>query len=226
LTLINNKSGERKMTMKSIVKNNTDEVQSYIWVPKHGITLQPGDSIAIPGIVQAKLPRYRKLMQADLEAGRVVIVTTDSTEELIEQKKASTEKQAEPKKEVPVKKAPVVLEGDSLADMNIEIPAVEDDDTSMPGVTVVDEDDKDIILNERGEELPPDPEPVIVNNIYDIDEDDILAQPTQEEVAEIQEDLEAMNVKELKKMASDAGIDFKKNASKKKVIELIEEAQK
>ncbi len=215
------------MTMKSIVKNNTDEVQSYVWIPKHGITLPPGGSIAIPGIVQAKLPRYRKLMQADLAAGRVVIITTDDTEELIEQKKVSTKKQAEPKKEVPAKKAPVVSEGDSLADMNITVPVVEDDDINIPGVTIVDEDEKDIILNERGEELPPDPEPVIVNNIYDIDEDDILAQPIQKEaVVEIQEDLGAMSIKELKKMASDAGIDFKKNASKKKVIELIDEAQK
>lgn len=200
------------MIMQTKITNNTEEIQRYAWVPKHGLTLQPGQSVVIDGIVQAKRPRLRKAMLGDIEAGRVDIIMSTDMEvspadkeievnprsgrtDVIDAeapkkkgkgKKKATKKAAKkvaPKTEK--KEEPVVEAGDSQADANISVPPTPEEEINLPGVQIVEEDDQEPIFDERGNELPPDEPPVIVTNVHNIDPEDILAK----NAAEAKEDM-------------------------------------
>ena len=56
--------------------NNTKEARRYTWVPKHGVTLQPGESVTIKGTLQPKRPRFLKMMREDISAELISVVET------------------------------------------------------------------------------------------------------------------------------------------------------
>ena len=213
------------MNVKTKIINGTKERQHYQWIPKHGLTMKPGEVLEVNGPLTAKNKRSIRIMNRDIASGRVTIVTDNTVEfnkpegvkvDAVEKKKAVKED----------KKEPVVVvnnEGDMLADQNITIPKSEDVEVTLPGVTIVDEDEKEPVFDERGVELPEEAPPIVVTNIHDINEDDILAKVAEESKAAkpTEEDLNAMDIKEVKGLAKEMGVKFKKNASKKAVIELI-----
>ena len=72
------------MITQTKISNPTDKRQCYIWVPRHGITLCPGQFIIVNGLVDAKRPRLRKVMAEDIETGRVKVeILTDHQTEKV-----------------------------------------------------------------------------------------------------------------------------------------------
>jgi hypothetical protein len=221
------------MSVKTTIKNPTKDRQRYPWVPKHGITLEPGESVTIEGPLQAKRKRQTKIMQADIAAGKVSIISEMDTVNPPSDKEIPVDA---PAKKEPAKKEEVVKE-DSLADENIAVAPVEDVEASMPGVVPVDEDEKEEFYDERGNLLPPEEDPVEVTNIHSIDEDDILAkvaldneeeepvediEPTIEQILPSKSAMKKMKAGEAKEVAESLGMDIDDDTTKKDAIDFVD----
>ena len=213
------------MSMKTKIINPTKTGQHYSWIPRHGMGLGAGESIIISGQLQPKKRRQKIYMEADIKEGRVQLVLIDGCDSPADKEIPvnKPEKKAGGKKAEKAQEA-VVKAVKGTADATIEVPEVDTPDTVIPGVTAVDEDEKDEIYDERGK-LIEEEEPVIVSNIHDIDEDDILSKEAAKKEADVlsADELAGMTTKEVKAYAKELGVSFHKTASKKQVIEAISE---
>lgn len=223
------------MRTVTTIKNPTKERQHYSWAPKHGATLEPGESLEINGIIKTPRRRMRLAMTEDLNASRVIVVTGFNVEET---PASQPEKVVSADKPVEKKDTKVEHKNDLVTEITLP-ENDESDELNMPGVELVDEDEEEeTYYDERGKEIEKEESPVILNNMQDFDPDDVLAkkasekpvkeapveEPAEEQSVEIPSKtaLRKKKVADVRSLADSMGIEYEDDASKKSIIELID----
>ena len=207
--------------METKLINPTDTVQRYAWVPKHGITLQAGESITIKGPLKAKRPRSRKSMEADLASGRITVITDMGDESPVEKEIKVEQPAPEVKKKAPVKKS-MVEEVTSLAEKTIEVDNKPIEADNVPGIEIADEFEEPEVFDIRGEKIEEEPA-IEINGIHDIDDDDILAKTATEKVTiPSKSAIKKMTVAKVREVAVALGIDVNDDMTKKELTALID----
>ena len=213
------------MMVKTKLTNPTKIRQHYGWVPKHGLWLEAGQSITIDGPIQAKRPRNRKDMARDMAEGRIIMIVEVDTE--FGKSKATKRKAAAPAKKIENK---TVEMGQSVVE-EIIVPSSDDIEANVPGVEVIDPNDKEPVFDHRGKELPEEEEPVVINNINDIDPEDILANNA---VIAIEGDVNVkadipsksavkkLNAAKLRTLADSLGVTYADDATKATIVKSID----
>ena len=210
--------------METKLINTTDKVQRYAWVPKHGITLQAGESITIKGPLKAKRPRSRKSMEADIANGRITVITDMGNESPVEKEIPVKQPEAPKKKEKPAAKKNMIEEVTSLADAVIEVENKPVEADNVPGVEIADEFEEPEVFDIRGEKIEEEPA-IEINSVHDIDDDDILAKTASEKkkvTIPSKSAIKKMTVAKVREVARALGIDVDDTMTKKELTALID----
>lgn len=220
------------MKTKTKLINPTETRQHYNWVPKHGLWLGAGETLEIDGEVYPKRPRNKKDMKIDIESGRIQVVVEYVQED---GKTAAPVKKAAPAPAPAPKSSVTKLGNTTVKEVEVKLP--EDDEVlNIAGMEAEDEFPKEEVVDMRGNVIEEE-EPVTLNNIHDIDEDDVLAKqaairvedgkgneiesPAAPEIPS-KSAVKKMNAEKLRALAAELGVEFAEDDTKAVIVKKID----